>query len=167
MVNGSLEQEAKALAEQLGVADRIIFEGFVDDPTDAYASSDQARPLTVRGEAEALAAGRFLVKQAVVIESVWVSPYLRAQQTADQVLKSIRATERETLGAITPESSPKKFIAQLNQSDCDNLLVVSHNPFVSSLIGLLCDGAERYGPAYFIRRSQARADRGFNPEYFP
>ena len=113
---------------------------------DAYASSDQARPLTVRGEAEALAAGRFLVKQAVVIESVWVSPYLRAQQTADQVLKSIRATERETLGAITPESSPKKFIAQLNQSDCDNLLVVSHNPFVSSLIGLLCDGAERYGP---------------------
>lgn len=38
--NGSLEQEAKALAEQLGVADRIIFEGFVDDPTDAYASSD-------------------------------------------------------------------------------------------------------------------------------
>lgn len=38
--NGSLEQELRALTGQLGLADRIIFEGFVDDPTPAYAASD-------------------------------------------------------------------------------------------------------------------------------
>ncbi|MDN3646437.1 glycosyltransferase [Pontixanthobacter aestiaquae] len=38
--DGSLEAELKALASQLGVADRLEFAGFVDDPTSAYAASD-------------------------------------------------------------------------------------------------------------------------------
>ncbi len=38
--DGSLEAELKALVDQLGVADRVEFAGFVDDPTSAYATSD-------------------------------------------------------------------------------------------------------------------------------
>lgn len=113
---------------------------------EAYASSDEARCLTSRGQADALAAGRTLAALDVVFDAVWVSPFQRAQQTADQVLKSIEVGERETISAITPESPPEQFIAQLNEAGCDNLLLVSHNPFVSSLIGLLCDGAGMYGP---------------------
>ena len=56
---------------------------------EAYASSDEARCLTSRGQAEALAAGRTLAALDVVFDAVWVSPFQRAQQTADQVLKSI------------------------------------------------------------------------------
>ena len=113
---------------------------------DAYASSDEARCLTARGQADALAAGQTLAKQGLVFDAVWVSPYRRAQQTADQVLRSIEIAERETNNSITPDSSPERFIAQLTAADYNNLLLVSHNPFVSSLIGLLCDGAGRYGP---------------------
>lgn len=113
---------------------------------EAYASSDEARRLTSRGEADALAAGKTLTELGLSFDAVWVSPYQRAQQTADQVLRSVEARERETYSTITPESSPAQFITQLGQSDYQQLLIVSHNPFVSSLIGLMSEGAERYGP---------------------
>ena len=38
--DGSLEQETHALAVESGIADRVVFEGFVADPTQAYAESD-------------------------------------------------------------------------------------------------------------------------------
>lgn len=116
---------------------------------EACANSDEARCLTERGQIDALAAGRALAALDMAFDAVWVSPFGRAQQTADQMLQSIQVGERETISAITPESSPHQFITQLNnttKAGCENLLLVSHNPFVSSLIGLLCDGADRYGP---------------------
>jgi len=113
---------------------------------EAYVSSDESRNLTDRGRAEARAAGRCLDSLGMRFDEVWVSPYVRAQQTADEVLASVSAEERLTIATITPEGRPGSFVDSLAAFEGQNLLVVSHNPFVSALLGLLVDGAERYGP---------------------
>lgn len=107
----------------------------------SHAASDAQRPLTSRGQADALRVGEVLAEQLDSIDQVRVSPYLRAQQTAIAMMRSITATRCDDWELLVPESDPQQLLEQLADSQVESLLLVSHQPLVSHLVSLLagCD----------------------------
>ncbi len=113
---------------------------------ETYADSDAQRNLTDYGREQAKAAGLCLKNLSQNFEQVWVSPYNRAQQTADGVLSQLGSISRETVDSLTPESSPTDLIDALSTYRGGDLLIVSHQPLVSALVGLLENADHRSGP---------------------
>ena len=116
--------------------------------TVSRANTDAERPLSERGIAEAESMVDTLLAEPPGL--IWVSPYLRAQQTKDAVVAGL--TQHgcnplvETVEGITPDDHPMAVLALLSryQESADQaqgpLLLVSHNPLVSLLLSVLTEG---------------------------
>ena len=73
------------------------------------------------------------------LRAIYASPYVRAQQTAQLVREALGfAPELITVDWLTPETRPTEVLRHLE--DQDDVLLVSHNPLVGSLLGLLQHG---------------------------
>ncbi|WP_156886225.1 phosphohistidine phosphatase SixA [Halomonas sp. GT] len=113
---------------------------------------DHARPLTQRGEQEADTMAHWLslrIKQdELPCPTIYASPFLRAQQTAQQICDALGAP-LNTLAFITPEDSPSDVIDWLlNQSADAPIMLVSHMPLVGELVGLLVEGVPSQGVGF-------------------
>ena len=98
---------------------------------------DPERALTAHGREEVLHSAAQLIGQP--LSAIYASPYLRAQQTAQLVREALGfAAELKTVDWLTPETQPHKVLEYLG--DQGNVLLVSHNPLVGSLLGLLQHG---------------------------
>jgi phosphohistidine phosphatase len=105
-----------------------------------HARSDAQRNLTEHGREQVRQAAAHLIGQS--IDTMLVSPYVRAQQTAEIVRKVLGGTPAlKTVSWLTPESDPACAVGQL--PDNGNVLLVSHQPFVGELISLLQYGHYR------------------------
>lgn len=113
-----------------------------------YAGSDAERSLTPRGMEQAAAAGQCLAQLQVGFDAVWVSPYRRAQQTADILLPAaaVDTRHKQTVSGITPEDAPEQVLKLLQSAGVERLMMVSHQPLVSGLAGLLLSGHTHAGP---------------------
>lgn len=108
----------------------------------SIAPSDFSRSLTEQGINEAVKAGQRLSNHHDVINCVFVSPYLRAQQTADVVIEQLNdKLTRKTLSFITPEDNARDVHDYLDAvcsvEKYDSILLVSHMPLVSYLVAEL------------------------------
>ena len=102
-----------------------------------HARRDAERELTAHGREQVLHSAARLIGQP--LDSILVSPYVRAQQTAELVRKTLGFTSvLVTVPWLTPESEPKYALGKL--PDTGNVLLVSHQPFVGELISLLLHG---------------------------
>lgn len=106
------------------------------------APSDALRPLTENGVKEAKIMGQWLLENSLSFDCVFVSPYLRAQQTADAVISQLgNVCKRQTLSIITPEDSAKDVHDYLDAvcavEQYQKILLVSHMPLVSYLVAEL------------------------------
>jgi phosphohistidine phosphatase len=116
-----------------------------------YGSSDAQRALTESGEAEVAVMSKWLVKQCSNFDQIIISPYERAQQTANIVTKVINTSDmnieyQTTTDIITPLGDAKvvhDYIdGLLENGRIKTLLFVSHMPLVSYLVEeLTVDGA--------------------------
>jgi phosphohistidine phosphatase len=112
---------------------------------ETIAPSDALRPLTPNGVNEARISGQWLAENMHSFDCVFVSPYLRAQQTADTVIEQLLGIGiRRTLSFITPEDKAKDvhdyLDAVLALEQYQKILLVSHMPLVSYLVAeLTCD----------------------------
>ncbi|UJF20172.1 phosphohistidine phosphatase SixA [Vibrio sp. SS-MA-C1-2] len=111
----------------------------------AFAASDSQRPLTARGENESAQMAKWLSSHFPDVDAVWVSPYLRAQQTWKAVSQNITALQSvETIEDITPhghESDVASFIqATAAVKPLKSLLIISHLPLVGYLSAELVPG---------------------------
>jgi phosphohistidine phosphatase len=120
----------------------------------AHANSDFQRELTTKGKRDASSAGRSLGNQnlstnPMSFDRVWVSPYQRAQQTADFFLRAanLESVPRDASEIITPDCSPADVVAAIFEAKISNLILISHQPLVSALIGTLVSSQEFSGPA--------------------
>ena len=105
-----------------------------------HARRDAERELTAHGREQVLLSAALLIGQP--LDSILVSPYVRAQQTAELVRKALGFTSGLiTVPWLTPESEPKFAVSKL--PDSGNVLLVSHQPFVGELISLLVHGHVR------------------------
>lgn len=116
------------------------------------AGEDSLRPLTREGMLETEKMGLWLAGCKAVLMNVFVSPYLRAQQTGENVTNVLmkaallKSNTCKTLDFITPSGNARQvhdfvdgllknegFASDTNQA----ILFVSHMPFVSYLVAEL------------------------------
>nr|WP_152747642.1 phosphohistidine phosphatase SixA [Pseudomonas kitaguniensis] len=109
----------------------------------AQARTDAERNLTEHGRGEVLRSAAHLIGQP--ISAILASPYVRAQQTAELVRDALGFEPAiKTVPWLTPEGNPLQVLAQLDTDGADdNVLLVSHQPLVGSLISFLQHGHQR------------------------
>jgi phosphohistidine phosphatase len=102
------------------------------------ARSDAERALTERGRKEVRKSAEHL--RGRELAHILVSPYLRAQQTAELVREALGlALPLTTVDWATPDDSPRMAVNRFEQYPGECLLV-SHNPLLGNLSGLLLHG---------------------------
>ncbi|AHL75221.1 phosphohistidine phosphatase [Stutzerimonas stutzeri] len=103
------------------------------------ARTDAERNLTAAGRLEVKSAAVYLLDQPLQV--ILVSPYQRAQQTAEIVRQTLDFTGPvETVPWLTPESDPNDAMLYLDRRAEQHLLLVTHQPFVGVLGGWLISG---------------------------
>lgn len=106
------------------------------------ARSDAERQLTTRGRDEVLKSAAHLLGKPLHL--IIASPYVRAQQTAELVHQVLGLNEPiMTVPWLTPDSDPQQVLSQLDRYSMDDVLLVSHQPLVGALVGLLVEGHYR------------------------
>jgi phosphohistidine phosphatase len=110
---------------------------------EARASSDAARELTERGCDQVVESARQLLGKP--LQRIIASPYVRARQTAEQVQQVLSRREAVvTVPWLTPDSDPRRVLSELDALNLDHVLLVSHQPLVGALIGLLVHGSYQH-----------------------
>ncbi|MGM3425084.1 phosphohistidine phosphatase SixA [Pseudomonas benzopyrenica] len=106
---------------------------------EARASSDELRELTMAGRAEVLRSA--LQLQGAQLRLILASPYVRAQQTAALVQQQLGwPGEVRSASWATPDGEPERALSELERLGAEELLLVTHNPFVAELAGWLLHG---------------------------
>jgi len=113
---------------------------------------DHTRRLTPQGERESKKMARWLAERVAAGElpmpTLYSSPYVRAQQTA-QALSEALGAPLETLDFITPDDSPSAVSDWLlEQPESAPIMLVSHMPLMGDLAGLLVEGSPAQGVGF-------------------
>lgn len=108
------------------------------------AASDSARALSIIGRNEVKTMAEKNSAALKAVDHIFVSPYLRAQQTADIVETQIQASRSDT-DLLIPGASVNLLIDFLyKQSESYQcVLLVAHNPLLEALLDAL--GGFEYG----------------------
>lgn len=116
---------------------------------------DSQRVLTKQGVQEAQVMSSWMQKSLIKPTHIFVSPYIRAQQTS-VIATSTFTAPIDTLDIITPSGDAKHvhdyidgWVSDELNSQSLSLLIISHMPLVSYLVGELTqfDSAPIFSPA--------------------
>jgi phosphohistidine phosphatase SixA len=100
-----------------------------------FKQDDASRALTQTGRAAVAAKLRHLE----AVDSLIVSPYLRALQTADILVSEGLDVKRRVVDErVTPDSPLDPIVNILIDRTAEHQLIVAHNPLLSRLVRLLC-----------------------------
>jgi len=111
-----------------------------DDPR--Y-EKDADRPLTVKGIQRTKQLAHDLRGLQVEFDAILSSPLVRARETAEIIARGLRLKGNlELTPYLANEGDPEKLIAQINalRPPPKNLLLVGHEPHLSSLVSMLSTG---------------------------
>ena len=111
-------------------------------------TSDEARKLTARGQADTRAVLDRRSGQMQGVAKIFASSLVRAQQTAAIAAEYFPGLALETTDLLIPEADPAKLYQWLQQlpDNLDGLLLVSHQPLVGRVVNQLCAQGEGYYP---------------------
>lgn len=106
------------------------------------AASDEARALTQKGIDDSALMAQWLGKRHSAIDTVLVSPYLRAEQTLQVIRDNLNLpAQAEIMNMLTPGGNARfvaDHIRDLATMGANAILVVSHLPLVGYLVSELC-----------------------------
>lgn len=123
---------------------------------EGHAPTDAERNLTEHGRAEVLRSAAHLIGQP--LGAIIASPYVRAQQTA-QLVRDVLGFQPEirTVPWLTPDGDVQRVLEKLDSDD--DVLLVSHQPLVGSLISFLQHGHQRQSqPMYTASLAELEGD---------
>lgn len=127
---------------------------------------DIARVLSLRGEAEADAAGVWLKDHGAAPDRVLYSPAARTRETCERVLATLGYADLRSEARIY-EATPATLLRVLDDhADVGTLLLVGHNPGLENLVALLTEGASDSGrgiPPGGVVWLHLAADAGLEP----
>src|SRR4051812_28195713 len=105
----------------------------------ALTGGDEAlRPLTKEGTKKMKKAAKGIANLVPFVDLMLVSPLLRAQQTAEIVLKHVSPNETRTSQELLPDATPEQLgNLLLGHADFDTIAAVGHNPHLETLVGWL------------------------------
>ena len=100
---------------------------------------DSQRPLTDKGRKKMRQIAKGLRALGVEFDLILSSPYVRAVETAEILADIFKMkSEVQISGNLTPVGDPDLLIAEINEKyNAGSLALVGHEPFLTSLIGLL------------------------------
>ena len=101
---------------------------------------DSERPLSELGFRQATAAAQFLKRSGASVNLIITSPLLRARQMAVPTKELFGVTETQTSECLTPFSDQRQLFSLLNATTAESILLVGHEPHLSSTIALLISG---------------------------
>jgi len=107
--------------------------------------NDAKRPLTSKGKRQLRQTAAAMKTMGLHFDLILSSPYLRAKQTAEVIAESLKLKKEFRFSdALAPDGSPKDLVRELNERKPapENVLLVGHEPYLSSLISLLTTGGE-------------------------
>ncbi|TDP00029.1 phosphohistidine phosphatase SixA [Marinomonas balearica] len=104
--------------------------------------NDAERNLTEIGRVEARQSAQQFLERVQQIDAVFVSPYVRAQQTAEEFLDVYEFNGPvSTEGGITPSGKELDVALWLHEQPYDSILLITHQPFAHQLVELLSQEA--------------------------
>ena len=109
------------------------------------------RPLSTHGEEQAGLAASFLEKMSISIDAIFNSFPLRAKQTANIVNHKLHIRNFNETEYLIPGTDHRQLFNELNKLSCNAVLLVGHEPYLSTLISLLISG---------LRKSQVILNKG-------
>ncbi|MBI4547177.1 MAG: phosphohistidine phosphatase SixA [Ignavibacteriae bacterium] len=101
---------------------------------------DPARPLSSLGEEQAKLAALTLKVFGVALDAILSSPLLRAKQTASIVKEELKVVDVIITEYLVPSADHRQIINQLNELGKNSVLLVGHEPHLSSFISMLITG---------------------------
>jgi phosphohistidine phosphatase len=114
----------------------------VEQGTAGYAN-DADRPLTSKGERKLCLIAEAMEELELSFDLILSSPYKRARQTAEIVAEVLKASKKvEFSPTLEPGGSSKELIELLKSIKPlpEEVMLVGHEPYLSSLISLLISG---------------------------
>ena len=124
----------------------ILRHGLAVEPGTHRLSSDAERPLTPKGKEKVAEVACAIKAMEISFDLILTSPYVRAKQTAEIVAANLHAQKRvEFADELKPGGSMEELIERVRDADetPENVLLVGHEPYLSSLISLLVFGDTR------------------------
>jgi phosphohistidine phosphatase len=105
---------------------------------------DGTRPLTRDGEKKMFAAARGIQALDMSVDLILTSPYIRAFRTAEIAGEVLGAKKMFETRNLIPEAEPKALIDEINKnfSALKQIMLVSHEPFLTRLISVLLSGKD-------------------------
>lgn len=105
--------------------------------------NDSERPLTAKGKRQLRRSAAAMKRMKLRFDLILSSPYARARKTAEIVADELRLEKRLKLtDTLKAEKDPESIIAEIVRLKPapKNLLLVGHEPYLSSLISRLVSG---------------------------
>lgn len=105
-------------------------------------TTDEMRNLSITGARDVAAMTARSLADLRSLQQVWVSPLLRAQQTAEIVSNELKKSainfSMRTSDLIMPEANSALLFNALQSAHCETILLISHQPLVGRFIDLFC-----------------------------
>jgi len=121
----------------------ILRHGEAAEHGDPKFKNDADRPLTPKGIQRTKLLAYTMRQMETSFDVIFSSPLVRARETAEIVERGLRLHGRlEFSDHLAPAGDVEKLLALLNglRPAPESLLLVGHEPYLSSLISLLCTG---------------------------
>lgn len=121
----------------------LLRHGLAGERDDQRFPDDTLRPLTGEGKRRTRAVARGMAGLELGIEQIISSPLVRARQTADIAAAELKMAGGSILesAALAPDRSPGEIFKALRDGSCGtNVLLVGHEPHLSSLVSLMVTG---------------------------
>lgn len=109
---------------------------------EAYQTSDAVRRLTEKGIADTQQIISSNAQALSSVQRVYVSPLVRAQQTATIAARLLKVKSLITTSCLEPEANLQNVFSFLEESSETEILLVSHLPLVGVLANRLCGFAQ-------------------------
>ncbi len=125
----------------------ILRHGDAADSDDPRFGNDADRPLTVRGFRRTKLLAHALRQWGISFKIIFSSPLLRARETAEIMERGLRLQGRlEFSDQLAPSGDVAKLVDEINavRPVPESVLLVGHEPYLSSLISLLCTGGPKF-----------------------
>lgn len=121
----------------------LLRHGEAADHGDPKYPNDADRPLTAKGVQRTKLLAYTLRRMETSFDMILSSPLVRARETAEIMERGLRSQGRlELTGHLAPSGDMEKLVTQVSglRPAPDSVLLVGHEPYLSSLISLLCTG---------------------------
>ncbi len=122
----------------------LLRHGIAAEPGAPGIKRDADRPLTEEGIEKMRQIGNAMKKLEISFELILSSPYARARKTAEIAAGALGFKEKiEFTDHLIPSADPESLIEEIqdNYGEIEDVLLVGHEPFMSTFIGTLIAGA--------------------------